>query len=85
MTEDGFAAMALRLLGMAQRNAGGRLALVLEGGYDRPATNRSAAAVLAALHGEQAPAVGPCRRDGAGGDRPRARGTAPLLEPVTGS
>jgi acetoin utilization deacetylase AcuC-like enzyme len=64
MSEDGFACLALGLLGMAKRSAGGRLALVLEGGYDRPATSRSAAAVLAALSGEDAPAVGPCGEAG---------------------
>jgi len=64
LSEDGFAAMALRLLTLAQRRAEGRLALVLEGGYDRPATNRSVAAVLAALISEQAPAVGPAGEAG---------------------
>ena len=59
MSEDGFAAMALRLLALAQRHADGRLALALEGGYDRPATSRSVAAVLAAIGAEVAPAVGP--------------------------
>ena len=57
LSENGFAALALRLLALAQRRAEGRLALVLEGGYDRPATNRSVAAVLAAISSEQAPAV----------------------------
>ena len=64
MSEDGFAAMALRLLTLAQRHCDGRLALVLEGGYDRPATNRSVAAVLAAIRAEEAPAVGPAREAG---------------------
>lgn len=58
MSEDGFAAMALRVLRLAQRHAGGRLALALEGGYHRPATSRSAAAVLATLAAEEAPDVG---------------------------
>ena len=64
MSEDGFAAMALRLLALAQRHCDGRLALVLEGGYDRPATNRSVAAVLAAIRDEEAPAVGSPREAG---------------------
>jgi acetoin utilization deacetylase AcuC-like enzyme len=58
MSEAGFAAMSLRLLRLAQRHCDGRLALALEGGYDRPATSRSAAAVLAALAAEEAPEVG---------------------------
>ena len=64
MSEDGFAAMALRLLRLAQRCAGGRLALVLEGGYDRAATSRSVAAVLRALMTEEAPAIGAPREAG---------------------
>ncbi len=64
MSEDGFAAMALRVLTLAQRHCDGRLALVLEGGYDRPATNRSVAAVLAAIDAEEAPAVGSPREAG---------------------
>jgi acetoin utilization deacetylase AcuC-like enzyme len=64
MSEDGFAALALCVLGMAQRHADGKLALVLEGGYDRPATSRSAAAVLRALITEEAPSVGPAREAG---------------------
>jgi len=59
MSEDGFAVMGLRVLALAQRHADGRLALALEGGYDRPATSRSAAATLAAIVGERAPEVGP--------------------------
>ncbi len=59
MSEAGFAAIALRLLSLAQRHCEGCLALALEGGYDRPSTSRSAAAVLAAIRAERAPAVGP--------------------------
>ena len=58
MSEAGFAAMALRVLRLAQRHAGGRLTLALEGGYSRPATSRSVAAVLEALATEEAPDVG---------------------------
>jgi len=64
MSEDGFASMALSLLSLAQRHCDGRMALVLEGGYDRPATNRSVAAVLAAIRGEEAPETGPPREAG---------------------
>lgn len=70
MSEDGFAAMALRLLRLARRACDGRLALALEGGYgrmtgyltggyDRTPVNRSVAAVLEALALEKAPDVGP--------------------------
>ncbi len=58
LSEAGFAAMALRVLRMAQRHCEGRLALALEGGYDRPATSRSVAAVLTAIADERAPNVG---------------------------
>ena len=64
MSEDGFAAMALGLLELAQRHAEGRLAFALEGGYDRPASARSVAAVLEAIAGERAPAVGAPRAEG---------------------
>jgi acetoin utilization deacetylase AcuC-like enzyme len=64
MSEDGFAAMALRVLTLAQRHADSRLALVLEGGYDRPATSRSVAAVLDAIGAERAPEVEPAGEKG---------------------
>ena len=45
---------------------------MLEGGYDRPATNRSVAAVLAAIADEEAPAVGsPAQAGQAAIDRAR--------------
>jgi acetoin utilization deacetylase AcuC-like enzyme len=49
MTEAGFAAMATRVAGIADRSAGGRVVLVLEGGYDPDALGRSVAAVVQAL------------------------------------
>ena len=55
VTEAGFAQMALRCLRLAQASAEGRLAFVLEGGYDRPATARAVEAVLSAVADEQAP------------------------------
>jgi len=61
-TEAGFAAMALRCLRLAQRHCDGKLALVLEGGYDRRATGRSVEAVLRALTDEVAPAPEPAAR-----------------------
>ena len=56
-TEAGFGAMALRCLRLAQRHCDGKMALVLEGGYERKATARSVEAVLRAIGDEQAPAV----------------------------
>jgi len=44
--EEGFAGMADRLLVLADEYAGGRLALLLEGGYDLAALRDSVAAVL---------------------------------------
>lgn len=55
VTEAGFAAMAAFARGMAERYAGGRLALVLEGGYDPPALGRSVRAVLEVLTGGAPP------------------------------
>jgi len=58
VTEAGFADMALRCLRLAQEHCEGRLALVLEGGYDRAASARAVEAILRALADEAAPAVG---------------------------
>jgi acetoin utilization deacetylase AcuC-like enzyme len=55
VSEAGFAQMALRCARLAQASAGGRLAFVLEGGYDRPATGRAVEAVLRAVADEEAP------------------------------
>jgi acetoin utilization deacetylase AcuC-like enzyme len=55
VSEAGFAAMALRLLGLAQGCCDGRLAFVLEGGYDRRATATGVEAVLRAVLDEDAP------------------------------
>lgn len=51
LTEEGFAGLAHRALDLADRCAGGRLVLVLEGGYDPAALGRSVAAVVRALDG----------------------------------
>jgi acetoin utilization deacetylase AcuC-like enzyme len=48
----GFAAMAARLRDAADALCGGRLALLLEGGYDAEALGASVAAVLGVLCGE---------------------------------
>jgi acetoin utilization deacetylase AcuC-like enzyme len=58
MTEGGYADLALRCLRLAQRHAGGRMVLALEGGYDLAALGRSVEATLRALADEQAPDVG---------------------------
>jgi acetoin utilization deacetylase AcuC-like enzyme len=46
VSEAGFAAMAARVLELADESASGRLVAVLEGGYDPPALARSVSAVL---------------------------------------
>ena len=46
VTEQGFAAMARSLLGVAEQVAGGRCVAVLEGGYDLHAMRDSAGVVL---------------------------------------
>ena len=56
--EAGFAQMALRCVRLAQDLCEGRLAFVLEGGYDRDATARSVEAVLRAVADETAPEAG---------------------------
>jgi acetoin utilization deacetylase AcuC-like enzyme len=49
VTEDGFAEMAERLLRLADEYAGGKIAFLLEGGYDLAALRNSVAAVLQAM------------------------------------
>jgi len=46
VTESGFAAMASLLLDIGERHAGGRVAFLLEGGYDLVALKNSVGAVL---------------------------------------
>jgi acetoin utilization deacetylase AcuC-like enzyme len=58
VTEAGFAQMSLRCVRLAGELCEGRLAFVLEGGYDRGATARAVEAVLRAVVEEDAPAVG---------------------------
>jgi acetoin utilization deacetylase AcuC-like enzyme len=65
VTEAGFAAMGLRCLRLAQELCEGRLAFILEGGYDRAATARSVEAVLRAVLDEDAPETGPGTPKGA--------------------
>jgi acetoin utilization deacetylase AcuC-like enzyme len=49
VTEEGFAVMARLLLQLADRCAGGKIAFLLEGGYDLNALKNSVAAVLAEM------------------------------------
>ncbi|MSP38040.1 MAG: histone deacetylase [Deltaproteobacteria bacterium] len=56
VSEEGFAAMAERLVALAQKLAGGRIAFLLEGGYDLGALKNSVAAVLGAMS-EPSPAA----------------------------
>jgi acetoin utilization deacetylase AcuC-like enzyme len=49
VTEEGFGAMALRLLELANRFAGSQIAFLLEGGYDLAGLRNSVAAVLNAM------------------------------------
>jgi len=58
VTEAGFAQMALRARAIAERDAGGRLGFVLEGGYNKQASARAVEAVLRALADRDAPEVG---------------------------
>jgi acetoin utilization deacetylase AcuC-like enzyme len=57
VTEAGFADMARRCVCLARELCEGRLAFVLEGGYDRDATARAVEAVLRAVSDEAAPAI----------------------------
>ena len=58
VTEEGFAAMAGLLLALANRFAGGRIAFLLEGGYDLAGLRDSVAAVLAAMQTQVPPPAG---------------------------
>lgn len=58
VTEEGFGAMARLLLVLANRFAGGRIAFLLEGGYDLAGLRDSVAAVLAAMQTQVPPPAG---------------------------
>jgi acetoin utilization deacetylase AcuC-like enzyme len=58
VTDAGFANMALSCVRLAQGSCEGRLAFILEGGYDREATALAVEAILRAVADERAPAVG---------------------------
>ncbi|MBL8745003.1 MAG: histone deacetylase [Phycisphaerae bacterium] len=57
VTADGFAAMCDEVRGIARAFAGGRLGLVLEGGYDLEGLSASAAACVRVMAGECGPGV----------------------------
>lgn len=59
VSEVGFAQMAWRCARMS-RNCNGRLAFILEGGYDRHATAQAIETILRAVVDGYAPAVGEC-------------------------
>jgi len=74
VTEHGFAAMARALLDQAREFAGGRIAFLLEGGYDLTGLRHSVAAVLAEMQASGA---------GAGGRLPLAEsGIEPIVRRV---
>lgn len=58
VTEEGFGAMARLLLMLANRFADGRIAFLLEGGYDLAGLRDSVAAVLAAMQAQVPPPAG---------------------------
>jgi acetoin utilization deacetylase AcuC-like enzyme len=72
VTEDAFAAMAAALLRVADAHAGGRIAFLLEGGYDLTALSASVAAVLSEMRK-------PGGREISG---PPAHGIAPLIHGI---
>lgn len=69
VTEGGFGVMADALLELARKQAGGRIAFLLEGGYDLSALRNSVATVLDRMQAEEAARLEP------GGERiaPRIR------------
>ena len=59
MTADGFGLLTASLMAMAELTANGRLALVLEGGYDLPALRDGVGEVLKALDKRDIPRSDP--------------------------
>jgi acetoin utilization deacetylase AcuC-like enzyme len=57
VSEQGFAAMAQKLVAVAEKFATGRMALLLEGGYDLAGLRNSVAAVLRELQGSKPPSA----------------------------
>jgi acetoin utilization deacetylase AcuC-like enzyme len=75
VTDGGFGMMGLRCLRLARELCDGRLAFVLEGGYDRGASARAVEAVLRAVTDETAPAIDPEGSERAAAAIARARET----------
>jgi acetoin utilization deacetylase AcuC-like enzyme len=75
LTEDGFAALAERVVDLAEAHAEGRVVAVLEGGYDPPALGRSVAAILRVLDGNARAEYD--ERDAHVGRTPREQETGP--------
>lgn len=73
VTEGGFAEMANRLLQVAEEYTGGKIAFLLEGGYDLAALRNSVAAVLQTMQ-QQAPSA---EYEASGGERIK-----PLIEQI---
>jgi acetoin utilization deacetylase AcuC-like enzyme len=73
VTEEGFAGMAELLLQLADQYAAGKIAFLLEGGYDLAALRNSVAAVLQVMQ-QQA-----CPRDR---ERPAADRIEPLIHRI---
>ncbi|MDY7109427.1 MAG: histone deacetylase [Planctomycetota bacterium] len=65
MTEEGFAIVCALARDLADRYAGGRLGLFLEGGYDLDALGKSVRVCLQMMTGEKAPAPGRVEEAGA--------------------
>ena len=63
LTEDGFAGLCASVRQLAETHADGRLALLLEGGYDLTALARSTRACLRILTGESPPPSPPPARE----------------------
>lgn len=63
LTYDGFAVLTEIVQGIADEHCGGKLALVLEGGYNLTSLSRGVHTVLQVLAGGEAPAVRECGVD----------------------
>ena len=85
LTADGFGVMARGVRAIAEQHAGGRLGLLLEGGYDLEGLETSLLATLEAAARNPAPDRGGAAPLDAAGSGPRAgrRGAPPLLEALT--
>jgi acetoin utilization deacetylase AcuC-like enzyme len=64
LTSEGFAALCARVRAIADRHAGGKLILALEGGYDLPALRASVGACIEILAGAEPPKIATRARSG---------------------